>query len=100
MLHDVRNLAPHACEADEIFPIEISCACAQAPSPYRLKRRAQGVHALTAQLRTRCAALPSQVLIRRTMQVLKKTDLASGIFEPHELDKKWDGYDKDKVVCS
>ena len=100
MLRDVRNLAPHACGADELFVLDVSRACAQVPYPCRLNRRAQGVRALTAQLRTKCAVLPSQVLIRWTMQVLKKTEFASGTFEPHELDKKWDGYDKDRVVCS
>lgn len=33
------------------------------------------------------------------MQVLKKTGIASGLYTPQELDKKWDGYEKDKVVC-
>lgn len=32
-------------------------------------------------------------------QVLKKTKFAPGIFTNEELDRKWDGYDKEKVVC-
>jgi hypothetical protein len=32
------------------------------------------------------------------VQILKKTGFADGLFEPRELDKKWEGYEKDKVV--
>jgi hypothetical protein len=32
------------------------------------------------------------------VQVLKKTKFAPGMFTSEELDRKWEGYDKDKVV--
>ena len=31
--------------------------------------------------------------------MLKKTKFAPGIFSAEELDRKWEGYDKEKVVC-
>lgn len=33
-----------------------------------------------------------------TLQVLKKTKFAPGIFTKEEMDRKWEGYDKDAVV--
>lgn len=33
------------------------------------------------------------------VQVLKKTKFAPGMFTKEEMDRKWEGYDKDKAVC-
>lgn len=47
---------------------------------------------------SRCAIQILLIMVQAAAQVLKKSGFAADLFAAHELDKKWDGFDKDKVV--
>ena len=41
-----------------------------------------------------CRARPAS-----RVQVIKKSGFCHDVYQAHELDKNWDGFDKERVVC-